>query len=486
MAHFLLATSSCDPVGSSLTPEVVGPIAFDHQPEHDLSMDHQKIRACALAPCAGWDNEVISERRVMTTTLDLSTLNKLVAEDGVAIRIRQRLQPAGGPGDKIFPPTYATGDAKLKYATELRRRDGQDVPAVLLDSVASQANRIEESLLAAWESGALDFPVIGVDFSGDPELRDLGTITALQAPHRIADAILRDATDLDGKTLFRDLPAGRAFTDATPRNATAVYALCPTALVFGVWDSSGPKGELGAKFARALTSEIVALGVSTGRKVGSRIDPLGIQSGVPVYHRKDDEHDWTIVEAEARTDAKGKPVLFSRKGAEGKGKPSVLDHSNVAPTIDEFAGGVTFDYAEQTVVLSVPALRRLRFVTTLDGKPLTDRAAAEQTARVALAALALAGIVHQRAQGYDLRSRCVLVPDGPLVLELVRADGSVEPAALDVAGANALVKAAQDAAKAAGMGWEREPVKLKPAPKLVALIKRSRAEAAAGDDADEP
>jgi CRISPR-associated protein Csb1 len=135
-------------------------------------------------------------------------------------------------------------------------------------------------------------------------------------------------------------------------------------------------------------------------------------------------------------------------------------------------------------VLSFPALRRLRFVTALDGQPLADRAAAEKAARVALAALAVAGIVHQRAQGYDLRSRCVLVPDGPLVLELVRADGSVEPVTLGIEGANSLVQAAHTAAKAAGMGWEREPVKLKPAPKLAALIKRSRAEAATGD-ADE-
>ncbi|HWU87140.1 MAG TPA: type I-U CRISPR-associated RAMP protein Csb1/Cas7u [Kofleriaceae bacterium] len=415
----------------------------------------------------------------MGKTLDLTALSKLVTEDGVAIRARQRLQPAGGPGDKVFPPTYATGDKNLKYATETRRIDGKDVPAVLLDSVASQANRIEESLLAAWETGALHFPVIGVDFSGNPELRDLGTITALQAPHRIADAILRDATDLDGKTLFRDLPSGRAFTDATPRNATAVYALCPTALVFGVWDSTGPKGGLGAKFARALTSEIVALGVQTGRKVGSRIDPLGIQANVPVYHRKDDEDDWTIDPKEAKTE-KEKPVLFSRKGAEGKGKASAVNHSNVLPTIDEFAGGVTFDHAIQTVVLSLPALRRLRFVTGLDGKPLADRAAAEKAARVALAALALAGIVHQRVQGYDLRSRCLLVPDGALVLEIVRADGSCEQVSLDVEGVNALAKDAHAAAKAAGMGWEREPLKLRPAPKLVALIKRSRAEAAAG------
>ena len=119
----------------------------------------------------------------------------------------------------------------------------------------------------------LDFPVIGVDFSGDKELADLGSVTSLQAPHRIADAILRDSTSSDGKTLFRDMPEGRAFTEATVKDATAVYRLCPTALVFGVWDSTGPKGGMGAKFQRALTSEIVALGASAGRKVGSRIDP---------------------------------------------------------------------------------------------------------------------------------------------------------------------------------------------------------------------
>lgn len=421
----------------------------------------------------------------MTKKLDLPLMTQLVTDGGVAIRVRQQLQPAGGPGDKVFPPTYATGDNKLKYACETRRIDGHDVPVVLLDSVASQANRIEESLLAAWERQELSFPVIGVDFAGDPELADIGSITTLQAPHRIADAILRDATDLDGITLFRDLPEGKAFTDATIRNATAVYHLCPTALVFGVWDSTGPKGGLGAKFQRALTSEIVALGASAGRKVGSRIDPLGVQANVPVYHRKDNEDDWTIDIAEAKLDAKGKPVPFSRKGAEGKGKPSAVNHSNIAPTIDEFAGGVTFDRAMQTVVLSLPALRRLRFATGLDGKPLANREGAENAARVALAALAVAGIVHQRVQGYDLRSRCLLVPDGPLALEAIQADGSTEPIEISVSEANSLAAAAAEAAAAMGLGWKRQPMKLRPAPKLVALIKKSRAEAAADVAAEE-
>lgn len=414
--------------------------------------------------------------------LTFDRLRALVAGEGVAVRVRQRLQPAGGPGDKVFPPTYATGDNKLKYVMETRRAGGMDVKTVLLDSVASQANRMEEALLAAWEREELAFPVIGVDFTGDAALVDLGKVTSLQAPHRIADAILRDATGPDGK-LFRDMPEGKAYTDASPRNATAVYRYCPTALLLGVWDSTGPKGGLGAKFARALTSEIVGLGAQEGLKVGSRLDPLAIQANVPIYHRKDNPSDWTIDEAEAQKD-KDKPMLFNRKGGDGKGKPSAVNHSNIAPTIDEYAGGVTFDHAEQVVVLSLPALRRLKFVTGYDGKALAKRADAERAAHTALAALGLAAIVHQRSQGYDLRSRCLLVPDSELVLQVVLASGATEDVSLAGNAANGLLQQAAEAASKLGLSWEREPVKLTPAAKLVALVKKSRHEAAAGGAAD--
>jgi len=415
-------------------------------------------------------------------TLNLEKLEKLVAGEGVAIRVRQRLQPAGGAGDKIFPPTYSTGDGKLRYATEERKIGGQSLMCILLDSVASQANRMEEALLAAWRSNALSFPVLSVQFDHDPELKDIGAITSLEAPHRIADAILRDATDASGKTLFRDTPQGRAFTDATSRNATAVFELCPTALVFGVWDSTGPKGGLGAKFQRALTSEVIAVDARWGAKVGSRIDPLAIGAGVPVYHRADDENDWTIEEAEAKKDKQGKPVPFSRSGGDGKkGKASSVNHSNIAPTIDALAGGVTFDHAIQTVVLSLPALRKLRFVTRLDGSPLASGAQAEAAARTALAALALAAIVHVRERGYDLRSRCLLIPEGPLVLELVSPSGEVTEAKIGVTEVDALLAAAAGKLAAAGLTWSREPLPLRAAPKLIALVKRSRAEASAED-----
>lgn len=412
-------------------------------------------------------------------SLTLEQLEKIVASEGVAIRVRQRLQPAGGPGDKVFPPTYATGDKNLRYAFEERRIDGKGVPCVLLDSVASQANRMEEALLAAWQAGEINFPVLSVRFD-DPELADVGSITALQAPHRIADAILRDATDDSGRKLFRDTDPGRAFTDASVRNATAVFELCPTALVFGVWDSTGPKGGLGAKFQRALTSEIVGIDARWGSKVGSRIDPLEIGANVKVYHRASDEDDWTINPDEAKKDRLGNPVEFSRKGLDPKkrGKPSSINHSNFTPSIDEQAGGVTFDHAVQTVVLSLPALRKLRFATSLDGKPLGP--AAEPAARTALAALGIAAIVHLRDRGFDLRSRCLLVAEGGLALEVVSPTGKCDSLSITRAEASALLNAASAKLRPA-FKWAREPLPLRAAPKLVALVKRSRQEASAED-----
>lgn len=423
-------------------------------------------------------------------TVSLEFLSQAVSGACAAIRSNTRLQPAGGPGDKVFPPTFVADDKNnpLKYAHETRRIGGQDVKVVLLDSVASQANRMEEALLAAWEARQLDFPVIGVDFSAEAGLEDLGFLTSLQTPHRIADALLRDAIWQDGpKALpFRESPEGQAYTLASFKNATAVYRLCPSALVFGVWDSTGPHGGMGAKFQRALVSEIVGVGFVAGVKTASRIDPAGIESKVNVYHLKSDPSDWTASAEDAQKDKKGEPMLFNRSGADGKGKPSAVNHSNVAPNKDDTAGGVTFDHALQTTVLSLPALRRLRFPVRSDGSviPLEQRPDAENAARTALAALAIAAIAVQRDRGYDLRSRSLLVPEtaSPLAFEFIPSvGGAPEVHPLDTTGALALFKAAHEEAQRHGFGWQRQPLTLKPMPKLVSLIRESRKLATRGE-----
>jgi len=55
----------------------------------------------------------------------------------------------------VFPPTYAGA----VYAIEKRRVPGRDEPVtcVLLDSVQSQANRMEEALQDAFDGGRIEF-----------------------------------------------------------------------------------------------------------------------------------------------------------------------------------------------------------------------------------------------------------------------------------------------------------------------------------------
>ena len=400
--------------------------------------------------------------------LTFERLRSAVAGDAVALRSRTTLQPAGGPGDKVFPPTYAVSRG-IKYATEDRRVGDKVSQTVLLDSVASQANRAELALLEGWESQELGFPVPYVDFGVDEGVADLGKLTVLEAPHRLADAIFRDSL-LDG-TLFRLHDVGRAITDAQPRNATALYRYSPTGLLFGMWDSTGPKGGLGSKFQRAYVSEIVGLDAEFGRKVSSRIDPLQIEKLTPehkAFNHRDSVQVWTFDKTEAEKDKKGNPVFASRGAASGEaGQPSKINHGNIAPSIDADAGGVTISQATQTTVISLASLRRLRFAGY--GRD------AEIAARTAVAALGVASIAYQHEMDYDLRSRCLLIPEHSPRVELLGRDGApADVVEVDRSSAQFLLAQAAEHAASAGIRWVSEGIRLVPAPKLIELIKRSR------------
>lgn len=418
--------------------------------------------------------------------LTYDQLKQLVAGDTVAIRGTATLEPAGGPGDKIFPPTHAVDDKNkkpgAKYAFETRRIGGQDVTCVLIDSVQSQANRMEEALQALWDENKIALPVVIVDFSKHPAEEEhgakndlapeVGRVTSLTAPHRIADALLRDSL-LNGQ-LFRLSDIGRSFTDASTKNATALFKVCPTGLVFGLWDSTGPKGGLGAKFQRALVSEIVGVHAASGSKTASRIDPLNIGKDAAVlYKAANGDEIWTANADEAEK-KDGEPIMV---GSEKKaGKPSAVLHGNIAPSIDAVGGGVTIDEARHTVVLSLAALRRLGF------------AEGATEARTVLSALGLLAVVASESRGHDLRSRCLLVPKrgSALKLEAVGRDGETTPLDLDLPAA---IKLYNDAVAALPPGVKFEKAKgealaeLTPSPKLADLVKKSRDLAAAESEA---
>lgn len=405
----------------------------------------------------------------LATTLTLDDLKNYVEGEAVAIRGRALLDPAGGPGDKVFPPSHSVGDrATTKYAFEQRRMNGADVQCVLLDSVQSQANRMEEALQGLWAAGRIALPVITADFS--EAAPDVGVVTSLGAPHRIADALLRDSL-LDG-TFFRESAIGKSFSDATARNAAALFRVCPTGLLFGLWDSTGPHGGLGSKFARAIVSEIVGVGAVAGVKTASRMDPARIVTkAAEILEAADQTERWTHDPALARQE-KGKPVKF------GDGRASEVNHSNIPPSIDSAAGGVTIDHALHTVVLSLGALRKLSF----NG--------GDTEARTVLAALGLLAVLAAEHRGHDLRSRCLLVPrpGHSLALEAVRRNGETSPIELDFEGALALFNAAV-AALPADLRFSTAPgeplAQLTPSPKLAHLVRQSRALAATGADLEE-
>ncbi len=407
----------------------------------------------------------------MAEPMTLQDLERAVSGRAAAIRCRRTLEPAGGPGDKVFPPTYAGAT----YAVEQRRirRNGTEevVQCVLLDSVQSQANRIEEALQNAVDRGLIQIPVIEVDFSevdptGNREdderqgrlLDPVGKVTSLQVPHRLADAILRDSL-LDGVP-FRESEAGRAIDMASARNATPLYHLCPTALVLGMWDSTGPKGGLGAKFARALVSEIVGIDATVIEfNRGIRRDPLGVRAGARVV--KTSLRSWEVAD-----DPKAKGTV----------SPAEINHSNVPfGGKSDDNGGVTISYAEQTTTLSLVGLRRLRF-------PLGDRQneLVDEAGRTVLAAMALCGATLAAEEGYDLRSRCLLWPTGPMTWEVLDRPGEAPRTfTLDAGGAIALFKAAVERAESLGLSWHKEPLRLDPSPQLVDLVRTSQEIAAA-------
>jgi CRISPR-associated protein Csb1 len=387
--------------------------------------------------------------------IDLTKLLSRGCTGGLAaIRQITKLQPAGGAGDKVFPPTYADGT----YAEEQRKIDGASVKTVLLDSVQSMANRFEDALLAARRAGRLSMPMFEMTVAGHE-------VNSLTTPHRVHDAIFRDS-HWDGK-LFRESVNGLRLVSARAWNATAFYEYAPTVLLLGTWDSQSGGGVNTAKIARALVSEIIALDVERGVRTSSRIDPLGIRLMRDVIQMvESDGSRWKFIEP--TTDV-GKEEKKSKK-SEVKGvRPSEINHGNVTPTITgpDGPGGVTFREALQTTVLSMAQLRKLRFPDST-GAPDQER---DIAGRVVIAALGLHAVALFQEEGYQLRSRCQLVPVETPKFELIgRTSGEREEFDLDVSTTGEVLESAVEAAAKHGLKWRKETIRLEPREDLVKLV----------------
>lgn len=404
---------------------------------------------------------------------------RAVRGEASAIRLRVRLEPAGGSEARVMPPTYLEkeGSNKPTYAVDTRLdENGRKVATILLDSVQSQANRFEEYLLEASKRGDIRLPMIRLQPEGMPG------ISAYEAPHRVYDAYIVYG-QLDGKP-FPLTDLGRRIYGADQRNATALYEWCPTVLLFGGWAShSWWNRGTGARIERALASEIVGWGsdetMLTLQRPGGRRDPFQVPKEIPnltIYQAQNPEETGELI-TDDRTKAvtkNGQLIKVGGKDSQNKaGKPAAAGLAGVPPTL--VLGGVSIRYATQIATISMVQLRRLGFPDE-NGERTEERDAA------ARAVLALMGIYVLQAQcdaGYDLRSGCFLNPEseGAIHWERVgRTLSEVEPFGLDREAPLAALKAEIEKAESLGLKFGEKEIVLKPGQTLKKILEYRGAE----------
>lgn len=232
------------------------------------------------------------------------------SSDVVALYLKQRLVPVEGEGGVIFPPTYADIGYNIDTLS-----DGTKVATI--DSVASQANRIEPLFQREPYSGLV--PQIDITYGEN------GRYSILEAGHRLGDAIIR-STSLQqaAQQAFK-----RVLDDG---DASAIAKLAPTSLVFGVWDSR----DTGAKLPRIVQATIRAWNVERLKR-SAQYNPALDYAGLEVF--SEDE----------------------KKKAEGKTESPLAQRGFVHVPATETHGGVIVRGAiEREVTVNLIALRRLR------------------------------------------------------------------------------------------------------------------------------
>lgn len=164
------------------------------------------------------------------------------ADAPAAIVLREYLVPVEGKDGVLFPPTFAAAENSKEFPGGYNINDlGGGENVCLIDSVGSQANRIEP-MFATGEYAAL-VPQLVVE-AGEKK------VSILEAGHRAGDAIVRCSELKD--------PLQEAFQALKKGDAVPLAKLAPTSLVFGVWDSRDTQ----AKSPRLLAATIHAFNVA--------------------------------------------------------------------------------------------------------------------------------------------------------------------------------------------------------------------------------
>lgn len=339
----------------------------------------------------------------MSNDTNLTQYDDLLKDDAdvAAIVIRERLRPVQGARGVFFPPTFAATRKGEKSDYQIDRfglraddpegaqKDGVIASRCTVDSVPSQANRLEARLL---KYSGTSIPKVMITGSRVGQ----ASIDLLEVGHRVGDAVVRYSKvkiTNNGKEEEKDgfEPFEAALQAYVKGDAAPLAKLAPTSLVFGHWDSrdSASKKSTKSKARRLIRSEIVAFNVQKITKRSqywSSIDPEVNQ-----------ELEQVLVEAKEL--AKEKP--------DAKNKASQLGLLDV-PAPESPGGVIAFGGIERTAIIALSGVRALATFKASNEAGVTEIDEAKTLAlRRYLFALALASAADPGV--WDLREGCILV-----------------------------------------------------------------------------
>jgi CRISPR-associated protein Csb1 len=319
-----------------------------------------------------------------------------------ALVIREHLMPVEGSDGVLFPATFAAGEGfpgGYNINTFGDEKDGKNV--CLIDSVGSQANRIEPLFMQAKYQHLVPQIVIK---AGEHE------VNLLEAGHRAGDALVRCSSLQDEiEAVFRASIKG----DALP-----LAKVAPTSLVFGVWNSRGQKGNQDRR-PRLIASAIRAFNVRKLSRSAVYLAPV----------------DYALLDIFSEED---------KEKAEGDPKNPLSKRGFVNALASNTHGGVIADGGiRRDATLGLAALRHLH---------AGHDAVKSLVLRRYILGLSLVAFTAP-AESY-LRQGCTLVlnPDQPREFVEVYSDGRRQPCDVDH---DVALQFATEAAKAFGIGERR-------------------------------
>jgi len=319
------------------------------------------------------------------------------ADAPVGLHLKQRLLPVEGRDAVFFPPTFADVGYNLDTVAE-----GKQV--ALIDSVGSQANRMEPLFKAA-RAGEAENDLATLVPQITVKVNEQIEVSILDVGHRLGDALVRSCPDLKED-------ARQAFLSFMKGDASAIARIAPTSLVFGAWDSR----DTSAKLPRLVQSVIRAWDIHLLHRSAQYVPPIDY-SALDVFSEED------------------------KKKAESDSKSPLAVRGFVhVPAPKALGGVIARGDIIRDVTINLIALRQLNAPEKRD------------ELRRYLLGLALAA-ASAPFDGY-LRQGCLLTPDPdtPAQWTAVHRDGRREPVDLEQETVKAFAK---QAAAVFGVGESR-------------------------------